>query len=115
MLNDEVADVEGKITKENLPGVSVTEKKINVDDRGVLVSLIRFDDDFVTDKIEEAYMVFNYSKNTVRGFHAHYELIDWFSIVKGSAKFVLFDAAIKILESNPAVIAIASLLRRLIP
>jgi dTDP-4-dehydrorhamnose 3,5-epimerase len=37
------------------------------------------------------YMVGDVSRNTVRAFHKHAELWDWFFISHGSAKFVLVD------------------------
>lgn len=96
ILDNRILNEKAEITSERLPGVILEIKRINIDDRGVLVSLIRADDGFAIDKIEEVYVIFNNSKFTIRAFHGHNELIDWFSIVKGSAKFALFDARKKI-------------------
>jgi len=62
----------------------------HVDDRGCLTELCRVDWDEVPTEIRQVYSVQNHSKGTVRAFHCHNELIDYFNIVKGSAKFILF-------------------------
>ncbi|NVM02899.1 MAG: dTDP-4-dehydrorhamnose 3,5-epimerase family protein [Candidatus Helarchaeota archaeon] len=100
ILDNRILNEKSEIISERLPGVIVEKNRINVDDRGALISLIRADDDFAIDKIEEVYVVMNHSKNIVRAFHGHKELIDWFSIIKGSAKFALFDARKKIDGKN---------------
>ena len=96
ILDDRILNEKAEIVSERLPGVIVEKNRINVDDRGVLISLIREDDVFATDKIEEVYVVLNHSRGTVRAFHGHIELIDWFSIIQGTAKFALFDARMTI-------------------
>lgn len=60
------------------------------DDRGYLYEVIHGSDPFVT-KFGQVYMVGNRTAFTVRAYHKHDELHDWFSIAHGSAKFVLVD------------------------
>lgn len=62
----------------------------HVDDRGCLTELCRVDWNEVPTEIRQVYTVQNHSKGTVRAFHCHNELIDYFNIIKGSAKFILF-------------------------
>lgn len=62
----------------------------HVDDRGSLTELCRVDWNEVPTEIRQVYTVQNHSKGTVRAFHCHDELIDYFNILKGSAKFILF-------------------------
>lgn len=92
--------IETRIVSEFLPGVVVSRRRINIDDRGTLVSLMRADEDFAIDRIEEVYIIHDKTRNIVRAFHGHQELIDWFSIIQGSAKFILIDAR-KSLEGKP--------------
>ena len=61
----------------------------HVDDRGYLYEIIHGSDDFM-DKFGQVYVVGNPARGAIRAFHAHDELVDYFHIVKGSAKFVLF-------------------------
>jgi dTDP-4-dehydrorhamnose 3,5-epimerase len=70
----------------------VTQKFLDVheDDRGYLFEVIHSSDPFVT-KFGQVYMVGDRLPYVVRAFHKHKELHDWFSIVHGSAKFVLID------------------------
>ena len=61
-----------------------------VDDRGYLIELIRATDPHFT-KFGQVYLVGNFAKGTVRAFHKHEVLWDWFFISHGAAKFVLVD------------------------
>jgi len=61
----------------------------NVDDRGYLYEIIHGSDEYL-DKFGQVYVVGDPVRNTIRAFHAHEELWDYFHIVKGSAKFILF-------------------------
>ena len=92
LFDKSLLDLATRPVTEMLPGVEVARRRINIDDRGSLVSLLRADDGFVTDRIEEVYVIHDRSRNIVRAFHGHRELIDWFSIIRGSAKFILIDA-----------------------
>lgn len=60
------------------------------DDRGFLYEVIHGSDPFVT-RFGQVYFVGNRTAFTVRAYHKHRELHDWFAIVHGSAKFVLVD------------------------
>ena len=60
------------------------------DDRGYLFEIIHNSDSFVT-QLGQVYLVADRIELVVRAYHKHKELHDWFSIVHGSAKFVLVD------------------------
>lgn len=62
----------------------------HVDDRGVLTELCREDWEEVETKIRQVYAVQNHDKGTIRAFHCHEFLWDYFTIIKGTAKFILF-------------------------
>ncbi|MHA1380653.1 MAG: dTDP-4-dehydrorhamnose 3,5-epimerase family protein [Candidatus Helarchaeota archaeon] len=62
----------------------------HVDDRGYLIEIIRATDSHFT-KFGQVYLVGNFAKGTIRAFHKHNILWDWFFISHGSAKFVLID------------------------
>ena len=70
--------------------VEVTDLTTHVDDRGNLTELLRTDDDDFT-VFGQVYMVKSRSKGTIRAFHKHEEMWDWFTIIKGSAKFRFYD------------------------
>lgn len=65
------------------------------DDRGYLIEMIRCVGDnephSVAHRFGQAYLVGNPTHGTIRAFHKHHELWDWFFISRGSAKFVLKD------------------------
>lgn len=61
-----------------------------VDDRGYLIEIIRATDPHFT-KFGQVYLVGNFAKGTIRAFHKHKVLWDWFFISHGAAKFVLVD------------------------
>ena len=61
-----------------------------VDDRGYLIEILRASDPHFT-RFGQVYLVGNFGRGTVRAFHKHEELWDWFFICHGSAKFVLKD------------------------
>jgi len=67
-----------------------------VDDRGYLIEVIRkarpkTDPWSVCEKFGQVYLVGNFGKGTIRAFHKHEKLWDFFFISHGSAKFVLVD------------------------
>ena len=70
--------------------VAKIDLKANVDDRGYLIEIIRVTDRHFT-KFGQVYLVGNFAKGTIRAFHKHEVLWDWFFISHGSAKFVLID------------------------
>ena len=65
------------------------------DDRGYLTEIARHIDDpephGVVHQFGQVYLVGNPCRGTIRAFHKHDELWDWFFISHGSAKFVLRD------------------------
>ena len=62
----------------------------NVDDRGYLIEILRATDEHFT-KFGQIYLVGNLTRGTIRAFHKHQKLWDWFFISHGSAKFALRD------------------------
>jgi len=60
------------------------------DGRGTLMEILRADDEHFT-KFGQVYTVRSIAPNTVRAFHRHKKLVDWFFIVHGSAKFVFIE------------------------
>lgn len=62
----------------------------HVDDRGYLIEIIRSNDPHFT-KFGQVYLVGNFVSGTVRAFHKHEILWDWFFISHGAAKFILID------------------------
>jgi dTDP-4-dehydrorhamnose 3,5-epimerase len=78
----------------NIADVQLIDLKLHEDDRGYLYEIIHNSDAFVSGRgqqIRQVYVVGNRIEKIIRAFHKHDELHDWFSIVKGSAKFVLVD------------------------
>jgi len=75
--------------------VRVIPLTAQMDDRGYLIEVARHIDDpephGVVHKFGQVYLVGNMVRGTVRAFHKHRELWDWFFINHGSAKFVLVD------------------------
>jgi dTDP-4-dehydrorhamnose 3,5-epimerase-like enzyme len=74
--------------------VQITDLKINVDDRGILSELVRSDWEKVGVPIKQIYLVANTTR-AVRAFHKHKELVDFFIIVNGTAKFVFFKKTVE--------------------
>jgi dTDP-4-dehydrorhamnose 3,5-epimerase-like enzyme len=66
-----------------------------MDDRGYLIEIARVMDSAgphsVVHQFGQVYLVGDMRAGTVRAFHKHAELWDWFFINHGSAKFVLSD------------------------
>ncbi|MBN2257513.1 MAG: dTDP-4-dehydrorhamnose 3,5-epimerase family protein [Anaerolineaceae bacterium] len=60
------------------------------DDRGYLYEIIHSNDPFLP-QFGQVYLVGDPVRNTVRAFHKHSQLFDYFCIVHGSAKFILKD------------------------
>jgi dTDP-4-dehydrorhamnose 3,5-epimerase len=78
-----------------IQGVQVIPLAAHMDDRGYLIEIARRADDpephGVVHQFGQVYLVGNMTRNTIRAFHKHNELWDWFFISHGSAKFVLVD------------------------
>lgn len=73
-----------------IEGVKLVKLEAHVDDRGYLIEIIRSSDEHFT-KFGQVYMVGNFAKATIRAFHKHNVLWDWFFISHGAAKFILVD------------------------
>ena len=100
----------------NIKDVQVVELKVNADDRGYFYEVMHSTDSFFN-KFGQIYVVCDPTRGTVRAFHKHEILWDWFCIVHGSAKFVLVDDrqdkstyrqkdVIVIGEHNPSLIVV---------
>jgi len=78
-----------------IEGVSLIPLICRADDRGYLIEVVRKTETgeaySVCHKFGQVYLVGNFSKGTVRAFHKHKQLWDWFFISHGSAKFILVD------------------------
>jgi len=75
--------------------VQVIDLVAHYDDRGYLVEIVRHADDpephGVVHQFGQVYLVGDMVRGTIRAYHKHEELWDWFFISHGSAKFVLKD------------------------
>ena len=69
--------------------VDVKDIDIHQDERGYLFEMVH---NYDLDKFGQVYFVQNPIKDTIRAFHKHNKLVDYFTIVNGSAKFVFGDA-----------------------
>ena len=78
-----------------IEGVKVIELVVREDDRGYLMEIARIangpEPHAVVHQFGQVYLVGNPVRGTIRAFHKHNELWDWFFINHGSAKFVLKD------------------------
>ncbi len=77
--------------------------QVNVDDRGLLYEVLRTDWPALSDhaeSIKQVYMVQSIAPMTVRAYHRHVRQVDWYCIVKGSAKFVLFTEDAELLPDR---------------
>ena len=63
---------------------------VRSDDRGYLVEILRATDPYFT-KFGQVYLVGNIARGTIRAWHKHEVLWDWFFISHGTAKFALYD------------------------
>jgi dTDP-4-dehydrorhamnose 3,5-epimerase len=78
-----------------IEGVEVIDLTTREDDRGYLIEIARRADDpephGVVHQFGQVYFVGDPVRGSIRAFHKHHELWDWFFISHGSAKFVLKD------------------------
>jgi dTDP-4-dehydrorhamnose 3,5-epimerase len=70
--------------------VSLVDLVARTDDRGYLIEILRTTDPHFT-KFGQVYLVGDLARDTIRAFHKHAVLWDWFFISHGTAKFVLVD------------------------
>lgn len=78
-----------------IEGVEIIDLVVNEDDRGSLTVIARAAQDSrpngVIDTFGEVYVVCDPVRGTIRAFHKHHVMWDYFCILTGSAKFVLRD------------------------
>ena len=78
-----------------IKGVKLIDLVTHEDDRGYLTEIARRDDSpephGVVHQFGQVYLVGDPARGTIRAFHKHEELWDWFFISHGSAKFILRD------------------------
>jgi dTDP-4-dehydrorhamnose 3,5-epimerase len=81
--------------KSTIEGVQVIPLTVHADDRGYLVEIVRSVGDeqphAIAHRFGQVYLVSSIARGTIRAFHKHGELWDWFFIGSGTAKFVLRD------------------------
>lgn len=73
-----------------IEGAKLVKLEAHLDDRGYLIEIVRAVDEHFS-KFGQVYIVGNFTKGTIRAFHKHNILWDWFFISHGAAKFVLVD------------------------
>ena len=71
-----------------IEGVRVIPLERHIDDRGYLYEIIHATDDFLP-QFGQTYVVGSPARGTIRGFHRHDVLWDYFCIVRGTAKFIV--------------------------
>jgi dTDP-4-dehydrorhamnose 3,5-epimerase len=81
---------EDRIQHLAIEGAYLVDLVVYVDSRGLLYEVIHKSDPFVSE-IRQVYQVSNPRADTIRAFHAHQRLHDWFNIVHGSALFCMVD------------------------
>jgi len=78
-----------------IEGVKVIDLVVSEDERGYLIEIARNATDpephGVINEFGQIYLVGDPIRGSIRAFHKHKELWDWFFISHGSAKFVLKD------------------------
>jgi dTDP-4-dehydrorhamnose 3,5-epimerase len=73
-----------------IEGVKVKPLRINVDERGSLMEILRRDD-AIYQRFAQVYVSLNYP-GVVRAWHFHKKQDDLLVVVKGTCKVVLYDA-----------------------
>lgn len=73
-----------------IEGVKVKRLKVIPDERGLLMEILRDDDEFFQ-KFGQVYLSVVYP-GVVKGWHYHKRQTDHFAFVKGTAKVVLYDS-----------------------
>jgi dTDP-4-dehydrorhamnose 3,5-epimerase len=71
-----------------IEGVRVVPLERHIDDRGYLYEIIHVTDEFLP-KFGQTYVVCSPVRGTIRAFHKHAVLWDYFCVARGTAKFVL--------------------------
>jgi dTDP-4-dehydrorhamnose 3,5-epimerase len=75
-----------------IEGVQVIPLERHIDDRGYLYEVIHATDDYLP-RFGQTYVVGSPARGTIRGFHRHNDLWDYFCVVRGAGKFVVAKAA----------------------
>lgn len=99
-----------------IEGLKVVELKVHADDRGYLMEILRSVDEHFT-KFGQVYLVGDVARGTIRAFHKHNVLWDYFFISHGTAKFAFRDdrpqsttygqmETVVIGEHNPSLIVV---------
>lgn len=76
-------------TKRTIDGVVLKPLTVHADERGSLMEILRSDDE-VFEKFGQCYISLNYP-GVIRAWHWHERQTDYFCVVKGMAKVVLYD------------------------
>ncbi len=71
-------------------GLEIIKLETHVDDRGYLTEILRSKDPHFK-KFGQVYIVGSTTRGTIRAFHKHKMLWDYFFIASGSAKFAFYD------------------------
>ena len=79
------------IESTKIDGLLRVRLDVREDDRGFLYEVIHCIDRFVPNFLGQVYVVGDPVRGTVRAFHKHVILHDWFCIISGSAKFAFVD------------------------
>jgi dTDP-4-dehydrorhamnose 3,5-epimerase-like enzyme len=74
--------------KTKIEGLEIIPLQVNFDDRGYLFEIIH---NYDIPKFGQVYVVGDPVRGIIRAYHKHEVLWDYFSIIKGSAKFVFSD------------------------
>lgn len=78
------------MNKATIQNVGYVPLKVNIDDRGYLIEIVRATDPFMK-KFGQVYLVGDTTRGIIRAYHRHDVLWDYFFISHGSAKFILVD------------------------
>ncbi|TSC54232.1 MAG: dTDP-4-dehydrorhamnose 3,5-epimerase [Parcubacteria group bacterium LiPW_30] len=73
-----------------IAGVKIIKLEGHVDDRGFLIELLRNDDQHFV-KFGQLYLVESFARGTIRAFHKHSYMWEYFYVFRGNSKFVLVD------------------------
>ncbi|MCL5074912.1 MAG: dTDP-4-dehydrorhamnose 3,5-epimerase family protein [Chloroflexi bacterium] len=73
-----------------IEGIHIKQLKPNADERGALMEILRTDDE-IFERFAQVYVSLNYP-GVIRAWHYHKKQDDFFVVVKGMAKVVLYDA-----------------------
>jgi dTDP-4-dehydrorhamnose 3,5-epimerase len=78
-----------------IEGLQVIDLQVNVDDRGYLIEIARRTGELhrhgVVFQFGQVYLVGNFTRGTIRAFHKHKFIWDYFFISHGAAKFIFYD------------------------